>query len=291
MKNCFDNGFSSTEKEDFKKAVYTDIRTSMSNILNAMEKLEISFQSDLAKEKAHVLSTAPLDLPSVARLWADEGVRKCFDRSREYQLSDSAAHFFNSLARIGVADYIPTTDDIIRVRIQTVGITETKFKVGQISYNMVDVAGQRSERRKWIHQFENVTAVIFVVAISSFDQVLAEDPTINRLKEALKLFQVVCQDRWFIKVSMIVFLNKVDLLAEKLKVSRLRDFNPEYEGKNEPQAVTDHYTHMLTLMGQTDKRQVYVHLTCATDAEKFKFIMLAVTDTVTQNQLRHVGLL
>jgi hypothetical protein len=40
---------------------------------------------------------------------------------------------------------------------------------------MFDVGGQRSERKKWIHCFENVTAVLFVVAISGYDQCLAED--------------------------------------------------------------------------------------------------------------------
>lgn len=39
---------------------------------------------------------------------------------------------------------------------------------------MVDVGGQRSERRKWIHCFENVTSIIFLVALSEYDQVLVE---------------------------------------------------------------------------------------------------------------------
>lgn len=39
---------------------------------------------------------------------------------------------------------------------------------------MVDVGGQRSERRKWIHCFENVTSIIFLVALSEYDQILFE---------------------------------------------------------------------------------------------------------------------
>lgn len=39
---------------------------------------------------------------------------------------------------------------------------------------MVDVGGQRSERRKWIHCFENVTSIIFLAAVSEYDQVLYE---------------------------------------------------------------------------------------------------------------------
>lgn len=46
-----------------------------------------------------------------------------------------------------------------------------------MSCRIYDVGGQRSERKKWIHCFEEVHAIIFIVAISEFDQVLLEDDT------------------------------------------------------------------------------------------------------------------
>ncbi len=50
------------------------------------------------------------------------------------------------------------------------------------SIRMVDVGGQRSERRKWIHCFENVTSIMFLVALSEYDQVLVEsDNEVNEL--------------------------------------------------------------------------------------------------------------
>lgn len=75
---------------------------------------------------------------------------------------------------------MPTDQDVLRSRVKTTGITETKFVVGDLVYRMFDVGGQRSERKKWIHCFENVTAIIFVVAISAYDQVLIEDETVVR---------------------------------------------------------------------------------------------------------------
>lgn len=48
------------------------------------------------------------------------------------------------------------------------------FKTLNILCRMVDVGGQRSERRKWIHCFENVTSIIFLVALSEYDQILFE---------------------------------------------------------------------------------------------------------------------
>lgn len=95
---------------------------------------------------------------------------------------------------------------------------------------MFDVGGQRSERKKWIHCFENVTTILFLVAISEYDQLLFEDETVNRMQEALTLFDSICNSRWFIKTSIILFLNKIDRFKEKLPVSPMKNYFPDYQG-------------------------------------------------------------
>jgi guanine nucleotide-binding protein subunit alpha len=95
---------------------------------------------------------------------------------------------------------------------------------------MFDVGGQRSERKKWIHCFENVTTILFLVAISEYDQLLFEDETVNRMQEALTLFDSICNSRWFLKTSIILFLNKIDRFKEKLPASPMKNYFPDYEG-------------------------------------------------------------
>ncbi len=59
------------------------------------------------------------------------------------------------------------------------------------TYRMVDVGGQRSERRKWIHCFENVTSIMFLVALSEYDQVLVEsDNEVSDYKKGKKIRQL-----------------------------------------------------------------------------------------------------
>lgn len=131
---------------------------------------------------------------------------------------------------------------------------------------MFDVGGQRDERRKWIQCFNDVTAIIFVTACSSYNMVLREDPTQNRLRESLDLFKsiwnnrymrellVKCQKwltmhptsyyfpplslkhRWLRTISVILFLNKQDLLAEKVKAakSKLSDYFAEFNRYQTP---------------------------------------------------------
>lgn len=83
--------------------------------------------------------------------------------------------FFEDLDRLFTKEFVPTDQDVLRARLRTTGITETHFDLGSLQYRMFDVGGQRSERKKWIHCFENVNALLFLVAISGYDQCLAED--------------------------------------------------------------------------------------------------------------------
>lgn len=123
---------------------------------------------------------------------------------------------------------------------------------------MVDVGGQRSERKKWIHCFEDVTSVVFLAALSEYDQVLFESrddvrcgssfssealcvsaclmliktlPSQNRLRESLALFETIMSYKWFQESSTILFLNKTDLLEEKITKSHLGDYFSEFTGK------------------------------------------------------------
>ena len=101
-----------------------------------------------------------------------------------------------------------------------------------ITFRMVDVGGQRSERRKWIHCFENVTSIMFLAALSEYDQVLVESDNENRMEESKALFRTIITYPWFQNSSVILFLNKKDLLEEKIMHSHLVDYFPEFDGKS-----------------------------------------------------------
>lgn len=79
--------------------------------------------------------------------------------------------------RLSQVNYQPTEQDILRTRVKTTGIVEVHFTFRSLNFKLFDVGGQRSERKKWIHCFEDVTAIIFCVAMSEYDQVLHEDET------------------------------------------------------------------------------------------------------------------
>jgi guanine nucleotide-binding protein subunit alpha len=273
----------------------------MRAILEAMPQLDIALSPQNDARRAVILSlpmqieaeVLPRDVTDAVRgLWRDPNVKEAVRRSREFQLNDSAVYYFNSMDRMSSPDYLPTDQDILRSRVKTTGITETTFKVGELTYKLFDVGGQRSERKKWIHCFENVTALVFLVSLSEYDQMLYEDESVNRMQEALTLFDSICNSRWFVKTSIILFLNKIDLFAEKLPRSPLGDYFPDYMGGDNYDAACDYLLHRFVSLNQSAAtKQIYAHYTCATDTQQIKFVLSAIQDILLQLHLRECGLL
>merc|ERR1712226_512523 len=225
------------------------------------------------------------------RLWQDNGVQQCFSRSREYQLNDSAQYYLDSIERLSQTDYVPNEQDVLRSRVKTTGIVETHFEFKELHFKMFDVGGQRSERKKWIHCFENVTAIIFCVALSAYDLVLAEDEEMNRMHESMRLFDSICNNRWFIETSIILFLNKKDLFEKKITKSPLTICFPDYTEENTFEKAAPYIQRQFEdLNKQKQVKEIYTHFTCATDTNNIQFVFDAVTDVIIKNNLKDCGL-
>ena len=217
-----------SELGQLMKRLWRDRGVQVNNCNGAV--LMINRITENSVEKSAPLNYSPAII-SVFSLY----FQHCFSRSREYQLNDSAAYYLNQLDRIASPHYVPTQQDVLRTRVKTTGIIETQFTFKGLHFKMFDVGGQRSERKKWIHCFEGVTAIIFCVALSGYDLVLAEDEEMNRMMESMKLFDSICNNKWFVETSIILFLNKKDLFEEKIRHSPLTICFPEYKGKKYPQ--------------------------------------------------------
>ncbi|KAK9351640.1 guanine nucleotide binding protein, alpha subunit [Lipomyces doorenjongii] len=302
MKLIHEGGYSRDERLSFREIIFSNTVQSMKVIVEAMDSLGIGL-SDLSNAKrARLVYDLPNQIegeclpaeigPAIASLWADEGVQETYRRGREYQLNDSAKYYFDAIERIADPYYIPNDQDVLRSRVKTTGITETTFLIGDLTYRMFDVGGQRSERKKWIHCFENVTTILFLVAISEYDQMLFEDESVNRMHEALTLFESICNSRWFIKTSIILFLNKIDIFKEKIKTSPLRIYFPDYDkDDNDYNHGCEFILNRFVNLNKSDTKQVYTHFTCATDTTQIKFVMAAVNDIIIQENLRISGLI
>ena len=117
------------------------------------------------------------------------------------------------------------------MRKSTIGINETVVSFGEVSFRLVDVGGQRTERKKWIHCFEDVASVIFIASLAEYNQTLVEDPTANRLHESVALFKTIFNIPWIEHASVILFFNKSDIFKEKIKYFQLRNIFEDFIGE------------------------------------------------------------
>jgi GTPase SAR1 family protein len=302
MRIIHGNGYSEEDKRQHIRLVYQNVFMAMQAMIRAMETLGIPYHHEGAElqEKANVVRAIDYEnvtsfeepyVSFIADLWDDPGIQEAYDRRREYQLTDSAKYYLNDVRRLAVPDYLPTEQDILRVRVPTTGIIEYPFDLEQIVFRMVDVGGQRSERRKWIHCFENVTSIMFLVALSEYDQVLVECDNENRMEESKALFRTIITYPWFHNSSVILFLNKKDLLAEKILYSHLADYFPEYDGPpRDDIAAREFILKMFVDLNPDAEKIIYSHFTCATDTENIRFVFAAVKDTILQHNLKEYNL-
>ncbi|EHH58264.1 hypothetical protein EGM_08070, partial [Macaca fascicularis] len=231
-------------------------------------------------------------LPAIRALWADSGIQNAYDRRREFQLGESVKYFLDNLDKLGEPDYIPSQQDILLARRPTKGIHEYDFEIKNVPFKMVDVGGQRSERKRWFECFDSVTSILFLVSSSEFDQVLMEDRLTNRLTESLNIFETIVNNRVFSNVSIILFLNKTDLLEEKVQIVSIKDYFLEFEG--DPHCLRDVQKFLVECFRnkRRDQQQkpLYHHFTTAINTENIRLVFRDVKDTILHDNLKQLML-
>jgi len=295
MKILFLHGFSNDEMEFYKASVIQNCIIVTKNVIHGASQLGIPIQiqenQDIAEELEDLDHLAEGILTrevseKISQFWQDPGIQQAWNRCNEYKIQDTADYFIQNLKRISASDYEPTEQDILCLRLKTTGIVEIEFDVtSSIRFRVVDVGGQRSERKKWVNCFGDVTAVIFFVAMSEYDQMLREDENVNRMKESLSLWEEMANHKVFKNTTFILFLNKFDLFKKKIKRSPLSKCFPEYKGKNTVDAASRYIRDRFVELRHDNKKKLRCHFTCSTDTTNIKTVFDSVQEIILEEAL------
>ncbi|KAF8832092.1 hypothetical protein HHX47_DHR1000885 [Lentinula edodes] len=163
--------------------------------ISGKTRARFEFQESAEGGAVEILSGCKEDMK---RLWQDGDVRGILKR-RKTEMENNAGFFLNDIDRIATLSYLPSDNDVVRSRLRTVGGQEYRI--------FVDTTN----------------------TISGFDEVLLEDPSVNRLNDSVGLWKAIISSRLLQHTTMVCFLNKCDFLKRKLRSGiQFRNFVRDY---------------------------------------------------------------
>jgi GTPase SAR1 family protein len=283
MKLLHKDGFSTREIIQFQLVLQENLLTSIQRIL---VNDQVNVPRKLKEHKKNVLEATSLAtcVESIQILWEDNSIKSAYENRSELciQIPSTSDYFFTHAKRIAAEDFQPTPEDIFRAKLKTTGISELTFNTEGVEITIVDVGGQRSERRKWLHCFDDVTSVIYLAALDEYNMRLEEDNETNRLDESLRLFGEMTASQFFIPASWILFLNKSDIFKDKIEKWPLSNYFDDCTASTNEQSIE--YI-KKKYEEQFKGSRLYVHVTCAIDTQNCKRVFTAVKDTILMNAL------
>lgn len=116
------------------------------------------------------------------------------------------------------------------MRTVTQTVSDTVIEVDNQMIHFFDVSGLKHHRKQWVSYFEDVLMIVFVVDLSSYDKMMLEDPTVNRMADAMNLFDQIVNHELLKRPDMMLFFNKKDIFEKKVAKSPLSIPFPEYKG-------------------------------------------------------------
>ncbi|EXJ93746.1 hypothetical protein A1O1_02139 [Capronia coronata CBS 617.96] len=303
MRIIHSSGFQDDERVQVKAVIYSNVVVAFRVLYEIMQDEKIDFENEANEARAELLESVNADVDAheafrdkrvkeaMLTLWKDAGVQKAVAKGHEFALHDNLSFYFQNIERMFEPGWIPDDQDMLHARLRTTGITETVFELRDLTFRMMDVGGQRSERKKWIHCFEGVQCLLFMAALSGYDQCLVEDVNANQMHEALMLFESLVNGEWFKEKPIILFLNKIDLFHEKLKISPLSAHFTDYKGDDDDEeAAKEYFANRFRALNRNNNREIYIHFTNATDTNLLKATMEDVQDILIQKNLQRLVL-
>eukprot|EP00814_Leptocylindrus_danicus_P010902 CAMPEP_0116037022 /NCGR_PEP_ID=MMETSP0321-20121206/21679_1 /TAXON_ID=163516 /ORGANISM="Leptocylindrus danicus var. danicus, Strain B650" /LENGTH=435 /DNA_ID=CAMNT_0003514893 /DNA_START=59 /DNA_END=1366 /DNA_ORIENTATION=- len=287
---------SSKELEKFKSVIRSNVITAIRKLMGLLSLLGLEGElSDnekeafmhLTEEFSNLEVRATLNVhenimlehwQAIQTLWSSEVMMHVWLQRAACNVIDGHKLFLDNISRIASTDYSPTSGDILLARERTYKEKRRIHHVDGANFEFYDVGGQRGARREWIKSFNrNVDAVIFVVALSEYDQMLNENRRTNRMVESIELFKSVCNNAAFANKPVMLFLNKKDVFADKIVSSDIGAQPPfrDYTGRpgNFDDGVEYFVKKFMDCLFNPENHERFVHVTNATDPSNMLFVL------------------
>jgi GTPase SAR1 family protein len=275
------------EAKKFIKVLRQNAKLSMQKLVISCRDRNIKLPKSAEQLDNAISMEDPESLPletaqMIVKLWNHKPIKEAYENRYDLRLHvpTNADYYFENVVKFSAVDFLPSIDDILMAKLKTTGVQEISFKSKGTDIVLVDVGGQRSERRKWLHCLDDVMAIIYITAMDDYDSMLEEDSSTNRLQESLELFSTVTSSTYFSDKGWILFLNKKDLFEEKIKIKPLDKYfsNISAEDGMDFEKSTNY---LLGLYRKSFKgKTLQHHVTCALDTDQCEHVFNDVREFI-----------
>jgi len=232
-------------------------------------------ESILEKTDTQGWECLPMDPMDLYTLWLDEGIQKTYEKRSMFHLDDNAPYFLSKMAELTRKNYVPSFEDILRSRKKTVGVADQIFEIRGKKLKVVDVGGQKNERRKWINFFANVDAVVYVSSLSEYDQLTYENNTTPRLIDSINVFKTFYETKDMSAVPVYLVLNKLDVMTEKCQTGqrKMSQFHRDFTGNDSSVEDYKQFIKNKILEEDRDNRVREVFYSNAVDEQSIRLLV------------------
>nr|XP_055061868.1 guanine nucleotide-binding protein subunit alpha-12-like [Misgurnus anguillicaudatus] len=293
--------FSQQELIDFRRTVYQNIIQGLQLLVREKNKMGIPWENSANENNMLVTLFVSWDVnlepdtfqgfvTAINSLWNDSGIQEACSTTKSIKdvTYESLKYFLNNMNRIGQLSYIPSKQDILYAR------KSWNDRCGYFEHRNVLI--MRSDLMRKFRYYDQ-SVIIFMAASSEFDQVMDDfySSDENNLVQSLRLFKVVLCNRFLRKcTTIILFLNKTDLLAEKVKTADIRKNFPEFQG--DPHSLEDVQRFQVEcykekIASVDGSHPFFYHFTTALDTENIRIAFESVKEIIMQKNLKKVKIL
>ncbi|GAM23687.1 hypothetical protein SAMD00019534_068620 [Acytostelium subglobosum LB1] len=293
MRYIHTDGFKDDEVKDFRDIMQSNVLQCLQTLIRNLEQFNLNVEDPLTDRAKHYARCNTFELPleshmcdDIKSLWSDPAIQQLYEDHRDkINLPDVAGYCMKHIDRIGAEDYIPTQDDVLRCRQRTTGMKETEFMVEDVKFRLLDVGGQKNERKKWMHYFDDVRTIIFCVSLSDYNMNLVEDGATNRLQDSVKLWADIVNNPLFKNVSIVLFFNKNDLFREKIIKDPIVNYHREFQGGSDYDRCLE-FIRNKYLSRVPPGKSIVAHVTTAIDVENITVVFDAVRRNIINQILK-----
>lgn len=244
MKTLYADGYPQEERREYIHSVRSTIRVLEHAIIDLLKDTGINLGQSLNQDFAillHEVETlspnkiTPAAANAISNIWQSSQFSELFLKNFEIDFPQYSPYFAQEIHRIASPDYLPSEADIIRLNKSLRAIEELRFTWDDIPLHIFNISGfvPMQFRKRWIHQLEKPTALIYTVDVSTYDRAFYGQSTESQLLEDFATFESWANSPKFSTSSIILLLNNFTRFRGKLQHSPLKTFFPDFEGSGE----------------------------------------------------------